>query len=71
MIKDSAELKTAVQEWFADEKDVVISDTVKEVKLYLVNTSGSVVKSKTSAKDGEGYKFKVTNKSVTEIIEEN
>ena len=71
VIKDSAELKTAVQKWFADEKDVVISDTVKEVKLYLVNTSGSVVKSKTSAKDGEGYKFKATNKSVTEIIEEN
>ena len=46
----------------------VDANKAKGVKLYLVNTSGSMVKNKSAAKDGEDYKFNVDNyeiKSVT------
>ena len=48
--------------WTVDE------NAVGEKKLYLVNTSGSMVKNKSAAKDGEDYKFNVDSyeiKSVT------
>ena len=37
----------------------VNEDIDSNVKLYLVNTSGSMVKNKSAAKDGEDYKFNV------------
>lgn len=63
-------MKSAVKAWFENEYDLTISGDVDDVQLYLVNTSGSVVKSKSSAKDGEEYKFRVENKNVKEIVEE-
>ena len=40
-------------------------------KLYLVNTSGSIVKNKSAAKDGEDYKFKVENQKITQVTLED
>ena len=40
-------------------------------KYYLVNTSGSIVKSKSSAKDGEDYKFEVKNQIIKSVTIEN
>ena len=70
VIKAEDTLKSAVKAWFENEYDLTISGDVDDVQLYLVNTSGSVVKSKSSAKDGEEYKFRVENKNVKEIVEE-
>lgn len=41
------------------------------VKYYLLNTSGSVIKNKTGAKDADDYKFNVKSKEITEVILED
>ena len=41
------------------------------VKYYLLNSSGTVIKSKTGAKDSDDYKFTVKNKVITEVILED
>lgn len=41
------------------------------IKLYLVNTSGSMVKNKSAAKDGEDYKFNVKNYQITQVVLED
>ena len=46
-------------------------DKNDQVLYYLVNTSGSMVKNKTNAKDGEDYKFTVKDYLITEIAIEN
>ena len=61
----------------ADESDedetvwTVDADKAKDVKLYLVNTSGSMVKNKSAAKDGEDYKFNVDNYEIKSVTLEN
>ena len=42
-----------------------------ETKFYLVNTSGSMVKNKSAAKDGEDYKFNVDNYEIKSVTLEN
>ena len=46
-------------------------DIDSNVKLYLVNTSGSMVKNKSAAKDGEDYKFNVKNYQITQVVLED
>lgn len=41
------------------------------VKYYLLNTSGSVIKNKTGAKDADDYKFNVKNKVITSVVLED
>ncbi len=41
------------------------------VKYYLLNSSGTVIKSKTGAKDSDDYKFTVKNKVITEVVLED
>ena len=55
--------------WVLDNVDDKENDN--QVLYYLVNTSGSMVKSKTNAKDGEDYKFTVKDYLITEIAIEN
>lgn len=49
----------------------VNDDIDSSVKLYLVNTSGSMVKNKSAAKDGEDYKFNVKNYQITQVVLED
>ena len=49
----------------------VNEDIDSNVKLYLVNTSGSMVKNKSAAKDGEDYKFNVKNYQITQVVLED
>lgn len=49
----------------------VNDDIDSNVKLYLVNTSGSMVKNKSAAKDGEDYKFNVKNYQITQVVLED
>ena len=49
----------------------VDAEEAKGVKLYLVNTSGSMVKNKSAAKDGEDYKFEVDNYEIKSVTLEN
>ena len=49
----------------------VDAEEAKGVKLYLVNTSGSMVKNKSAAKDGEDYKFEVGNYEIKSVTLEN
>ena len=42
-----------------------------QIVYYLVNTSGSIVKTKSSAKDGEDYKFKVKDQIIESVTLEN
>lgn len=46
----------------------VNDDIDPSIKLYLVNTSGSMVKNKSAAKDGEDYKFNVKNYQITQVV---
>ena len=41
------------------------------VKYYLLNTSGTVIKNKTGAKDADDYKFNVKNKVITSVVLED
>ena len=52
-------------------KNVDDKDKNDQILYYLVNTSGSMVKNKTNAKDGEDYKFTVKDYLITEIAIEN
>ena len=49
----------------------VNEDIDPNVKLYLVNPSGSMVKNKSAAKDGEDYKFNVKNYQITQVVLED
>ena len=49
----------------------VNDDIDSSVKLYLVNTSGSMVKNKSAAKDGEDYKFNVKKYQITQVVLED
>ena len=49
----------------------VNEDIDSNIKLYLVNTSGSMVKNKSAAKDGEDYKFNVKNYQITQVVLED
>ncbi|WP_302326996.1 cell wall-binding protein [Enterocloster lavalensis] len=49
----------------------VNEDIDSNVKLYLVNTSGSMVKNKSAAKDGEDYKFNVKNYQISQVVLED
>ena len=49
----------------------VNEDIDSNVKLYLVNTSGSMVKNKSAAKAGEDYKFNVKNYQITQVVLED
>ena len=46
-------------------------DKTSLTKYYLVNTSGSIVKSKSAAKDGEDYKFEVKDQIIKSVTLEN
>ncbi len=56
---------TSAEKENADAADVV------ERHLYLVNTSGSMVKNKSAAKDGEDYKFNVDDYEIVDVTLEN
>ena len=43
----------------------------KPVVYYLVNTSGSMVKNKSNAKDGEDYKFDVEDYLIKKVVLED
>ena len=43
-------------------------DKAENTKFYLVNTSGAMVKTKSAAKDGEDYKFSVSNYEITKVV---
>ncbi len=47
------------------------ADAPEVVKFYLLNTSGTVVKSKSGAKDADDYKFYVSGKTITEVVLED
>ena len=49
----------------------VDAEAAKGVKLYLVNTSGSMVKNKSAAKDGEDYKFNVDDSEIVSVTLED
>ena len=49
------------------EEDEAFKITNAEVHLYLVNTSGSLVKNKAAAKDGSDYKFEVDNYEIESV----
>ena len=47
------------------------ADAPEVVKFYLLNTSGTVVKSKSGAKDADDYKFYVSGKTINEVVLED
>ncbi|RGX25125.1 cell wall-binding protein [Enterocloster asparagiformis] len=47
------------------------TDAPEVVKFYLLNTSGTVVKSKSGAKDADDYKFYVSGKTINEVVLED
>ena len=47
------------------------TDAPEVVKVYLLNTSGTVVKSKSGAKDADDYKFYVSGKTINEVVLED
>ena len=47
-----------------EETEAEAKDAAPEVHYYLVNTSGTIVKNKTSAKNGEDYKFTVVDQEI-------
>ena len=49
----------------------VDKDKAAGAKLYLVNTSGSMMKNKTNSKDGEDYKFTTSNYEITKVTLED
>ena len=53
--------------WTVDEDKL----TSKGLKAYLVNSSGSMVKNKSAAKDGEDYKFNVDTFEIQDVTLEN
>ena len=48
-----------------------ISIPADDGTFYLVNTTGTLIKSKSGAKDGEDYKFKVSGYKIQEVLLEN
>ena len=71
-VKEGEDLYAAVEEY--TDIDFLISGededaevTGAEVELYLVNTSGSMVKKKSAAKDGSDYKFEVENYKIKSV----
>jgi len=60
-----------------DDKTTWVIDADKTADLeegtvfYVVNTSGTIVKSKSGAKDGEDYKFYVSGKKIDKIVLED
>ena len=44
------------------------TDKTDNMKFYLVNTTGAMVKTKSAAKDGEDYKFSVSNYEITKVV---
>ena len=70
---DSADLKSVANGTFTNDKDETVNyldvsdlqNTLGNgIKLYLVNTSGNVQKSKVAAKDGDDWYFYVKNRAV-------
>ncbi len=70
---DSADLKSVAGGTFTNDKDetvnyldvsVLQNNLGNGIKLYLVNTSGNVQKSKVAAKDGDDWYFYVKNRAV-------
>ena len=62
------EVKTNSEDKKEDkEEDKAFKITNAEVHLYLVNTSGSLVKNKAAAKDGSDYKFEVDNYEIESV----
>ena len=70
---DSAELKLYAAGTFTNDKDETVNyldisalqhNAQYGTKLYLVNTSGNVQKSKVAAKDGDDWYFYVKNRAV-------
>lgn len=55
--------------WVIDRSAVDAADSdYKNAKFYLVSSSGKVIKDKSSAKDGNDYKFEVKNREIKSVI---
>ena len=52
-------------------KEEAADNDIVERHLYLVNTSGSMVKNKSAAKDGEDYKFNVDDSEIVSVTLED
>lgn len=66
------ELEEGEEDYDEDASTWNVNDDVdSSIKLYLVNTSGSMVKNKSAAKDGEDYKFNVKNYQITQVVLED
>ena len=66
------ELEAGDKDYDEDSTTCNVNDDIdSSVKLYLVNTSGSMVKNKSAAKDGEDYKFNVKNYQITQVVLED
>lgn len=61
-----------VDETTNDDGDRIWDFSKVDVKNYRVtNSSGAVIKKKSSAKDGDDYKLTISNKEITKIVLEN
>ena len=49
----------------------VTTTNTDSVKYYLVNTSGTILKNKTNAKDADDYKFSVSKRQITKVVLED
>ena len=69
-----AAVPVAASESTADKEETVYTVTTTNtdsVKYYLVNTSGTILKNKTNAKDADDYKFYVSGKTINEVVLED
>ena len=61
-----------VDETTNDDGDRIWDFSKVDVKNYrVINSSGAVIKKKSSAKDGDDYKLTISNKEITKIVLEN
>ena len=64
-----SQIEDGDMKWIIDRTKVdAVDSEFKNAKFYLVNSAGKVIKDKSSAKDGNDYKFEVKNREIKSVI---